>query len=141
MREYLFIGQRKDNGEWVEGFLLSHKGKYHICPKSYMCSEGTSAVHGDFYGFEGWFEVILETVGQYTGLTDMNGKTIFEGNVVKVTDDEGVISHCNCGVGKVCFLEGLWYIDGDVQNGLYDINRCYYIEVIGNTHDTEGGKE
>lgn len=62
---------------------------------------------------------------------------IFEGDIVEVTDDEGMTNRCDCGIGEVYFLDGLWYIGQQVSNSLYDINKCFYIEVIGNIHDNE----
>lgn len=81
------------------------------------------------------FPVYSDTVGQFTELHDKNGKEIYEGDVVFVTDDDGCSGQVDTGIGEVVFLEGLWYIDGRVSNGLYDINRCYCIEVIGNIYE------
>ena len=67
MREILFRG-KMDDGEWVEGFLVKMFGVYHIIDKD---DENTA------------YEVIPETVGQYTGLKDKNGQRIFEGDIVK----------------------------------------------------------
>lgn len=135
MREILFRGKRKDNNEFVQGFYFNelYAGKHFI--KSWY--------YGSYAELQ-TFEVIPETVGQYTGLTDKNGNKIFEGDIVKVTDDYGETNQCSCGIGYVLFYDGVWYIDNEVNDGLYDVNKIYYVEVIGNIHDNPellGGAE
>lgn len=82
-----------------------------------------------------WSHYPLE---QFTGIYDKNDKEIYEGDIVHVTDGNERDDVCDTGIGVVVFLEsaGLWYIDGKINNSLFDIHQEMYIEVIGNIHET-----
>lgn len=129
---YLFRAKRIDNGEWAEGFYALI-GKKHV-----IISKESEGYYTEFieerHGYE-IVEVDPSTICQCTGLKDKDGKLIWENDVVFATDDDGNSGQVDTGVGEVDFLEGLWYIGGNVQNALYDINKIHQIKIIGNIFD------
>ena len=129
MREILFRGKRKGNGKWVEG------GYFSIQP-----IENEEPLNIIVDGSVSYHIVDPDTVGQFTGLTDKNGKRIFEGDIVaqswydfdEPADDcfgEVIFSVADCSFSVLCFDKSAIMSMGQ---------GCAYhweVEVIGNIHD------
>lgn len=124
MREILFRGKRTDNGEWIEGCFLDKNniGIFYDDTEESDCS-----VH--------IFPVVTSTVGQYTGLTDKNGKKVFEGDIIETPDRLVKVVWF---VGNSQFdLHFIRYKDDvtiTIFKGIHMRDLKEY-EVIGNVHD------
>ena len=139
MREIIFRGNRKDNGESIFGYYFQKQNPFS--------ADGFPITHyiADCPPFGA--EVDPETVGQFTGLKDKNGRGIFEGDILHISK----IADGLCGYYQPPFdypvnVVVKWDLCAWMWETLCDDKRyitfpdawCHYeCEVIGNIHDNQ----
>lgn len=130
MREILFKG-KNPYGRWIEGSL--------VCKTDSMYGVKTYSIVAQDRGSNGllnptlsWYPVKSESIGQYTEITDANGKRIFEGDIVRI--ESGTFEF----TGQVVFEQGCFQlVDPEC-----DVYECLWYQpdemtVLGNIHDNK----
>lgn len=132
---YICKAKRKDNGEWIEGYLVKHNERYYIYYEyaDEMCQTGN---------YLSYKQVISETVGECTSFTDVNSELLFTGDIVESRGSENKEDWKRW---VIVFFDGSYCFEREIprkrkykyeQNLLCDggIN-LYGLTKIGNIHD------
>lgn len=119
MREIKFRGKCND-GMWINGYLIKTQGSTFICYANQFNDDLLLGAENICV------EVYPETIGQYTGLKDKNGKEIYEGDIFLYDGRETAVIKW---VDELMGFAGVF--DGDDTESL----DCDYCEIIGNIHD------
>ncbi len=150
-RQIKFRGKCVDNEDWIIGNLLitdnNPNDPFHSMPIRKQ-TQIVAYFPGD-WGMGGWdcIDVSPDTVGQFTGRFDKNGKEIYEGDMVRIRENIGLEN-----VGVVQFIDGCFFVMVEksktytfrhalhIKNSVWkDMNANipieYEYEVLGNIHD------
>ena len=112
MRTIKFRGKSKRDGEWFYGnlFDIDVSGRTHISTTVRGC-----------------LDIDPDTVGQFTGMFDKNGREIYEGDIYRFDDPDSI--------NEVTYCIGCGFAGFDFSPAKHDENRLVEIEIIGNVYD------
>ena len=151
MRGILFRGKDKDDGNWHEGYYLQLNDTTYCCLPSDNAEEANRLNKENehhyivFERMTDWglpnkhlrAEVLPETVCQYTGLPDKNGRKIFEGDIVKTSqygvDDRNGHNYAGFDTFSVEFSDGGFCLKNKWRR--FNLRPQRDFEVIGNIFD------
>lgn len=134
---YLFRAKRKDNGEWVEGYLV-----YSFTGIPFIVTE-----YDHILALVTRYEVDPETICQCVGLKDKNGNLIWEGDIIHKPSytDYDAYANSEAYTGRIQYEDGGWSVEITRPNGSICVSPIIemiayskdieHVEVLGNIFD------
>ena len=137
MREILFKAKRKDNGKWVEGYYCKINETTYCVEEDYKRFPVSTHHYILVETMTDWglpnrflqYEIDPDTICQYAGLTDKNGKKIWENDIVEIPSEDGYFK-CEWEEDTARYV-----FNGDGLTVDFDNYWNYEVEVIGNIFD------
>lgn len=147
VHEITFRGYTVAERKWVYGNLIEKDGAYYILEKTIGMHSSPNRKTNICDGLGGRFRFELhcvepESIGQYTGLQDKDGRKIFSGDIVRLYDDDLVPQ-------EVFFCDGCFCIGRgeEVVMPLHYKTHCLYCgetlnmtEIVGNTYTSTASR-
>ena len=127
MREILFKAKRIEDGKWIEGYYQKRYG--------FFGNEEHLIFRADSYTVWGYAEIAPETLCQFTGLYDKNGKNIWENDILMAHPDKFCPEDVTYGTVEWNFTGWVLHESDSIDREFIDELVPEYYEVAGNVFD------